>query len=641
MMQLPFDSFLPVSSWIAPRVCDLPSWKGVDRVCLDIETKDPDLRELGIGVRRDGDIIGVSFAFEDGKAFYLPWGHIGEGNLDRTECLKYLMDQAAVFEGVLTGANLPYDLDYLAEYLVIFHRADIRDIQVAEPIINEHRLKYGLEALCGIYKIPGKDEVLLKAAAQAFGVNPKKELYKIPPKYVGVYAEQDARAPLRILRKQERILEDLGLWKIYLMECALTPILIKMRRRGVLVDQNRLAILTTHVEKVKVDMCMEINRHTPIRLAPTDLKKAGAIGPILEFIGIKVPRTDVTKQFSIDKKFLDSIDHPIANMLKEARAMDTMHSFCKGLPRYITAAGRIHATTNQLKTDREDGGGSKGTVSGRCSMNSPNLQQQPIRHKTLGAVWRAIYRPEEGCQWTSCDYSAQEPRLTIHYAELTNCKGAKEAGDRFRNNPNEDAYAHMMKVTGMDRKTCKVIVLGSSYGMGGAKLCDSLGYPVERKKIDGTWRRVAGPQGQAVINKFHEEVPFIRQLAQKCVRKAKNVGVITTLLGRGVHFEKDDLGNFEYTYKALNRLIQGGSADQMKKAMIVADSLGIKIQLQVHDELDFSSKSPEHAAELAAAMRDATKLLVPSVVDTESGPSWGEINKEGRAQCQEFYKGAA
>ena len=625
---------------MAPRVCDLPSWRDVPRACIDIESNDPDLRELGIGVRRDGDIIGASFAFEDGQGFYLPWGHAGEGNLDREHCLQYLRDQAAVFEGVLTGANLPYDLDYLAENGVIFHRAQIRDIQVAEPLINEHRLRYGLDPLCEVYNLPGKDETLLREAAAIYKVNPKKGLYLLPAKFVGLYAEQDAHAPLRILRKQERLIEDQALWKIYMLECALTPILIKMRRRGVLVDQDRLAMLTTHVEKTKIDMCKAINRHTPINLAPTDLKKAAAIGPILEFLGLKVPRTAKTKQFSIDKDYLDSIDHPVANMIKEARAMDTMHSFCKGRTKHITPAGRIHPTFNQLKSDKE-GGGTKGTVSGRMSCTNPNTQQEPIRHKQLGAIWRGIYRPEPGCKWTSCDYSAQEPRLTIHYAELTKCKGAKEAGDRFRNNPTEDAYAHMMKVTGMDRKTCKVIVLGSSYGMGGAKLCDSLGYPVETKKIDGVWRRVAGPQGQAVINKFHEEVPFIRELARKCEKKAKNVGIITTLLGRGIHFEKDDLGNFEYTYKALNRLIQGGSADQMKQAMVIADKLGIKIQLQVHDELDFSSKSPAHAEELAQAMRDAVELLVPSVVDIESGDSWGEINEEGRAQCEEFYGRAA
>ncbi|MEE8181749.1 MAG: DNA polymerase, partial [Candidatus Thorarchaeota archaeon] len=148
-------------------------------------------------------------------------------------------------------------------------------------------------------------------------------------------------------------------------------------------------------------------------------------------------------------------------------------------------------------------------------------------------------------------------------------------------------------------------------------------------------------QGQAVINKFHNEVPFIRELAQKVERKAKNVGTIVTLLGRHIHFTKDELGNFEWTYKALNRLIQGGSADQMKKAMVIADQLGIKMQLQVHDELDFSSRSPAERAELAQAMRDAVPLLVPSVVDEESGDSWGEINEEGRVQCQEFYGAAA
>jgi DNA polymerase I-like protein with 3'-5' exonuclease and polymerase domains len=636
MYQLPFAAMLPQSNWVAPRVSDLPRWDDCTRVGLDCETSDPDLFTLGCGVRRDGRLIGVSFALEDGPGFYLPFGHEGEGNLDKGHCIQYLKDQAKNFKGIIGGANLGYDLDYLAEDQVIFKPKKFRDIQVAEPILNEHRLKYSLEAQAGIYNIPGKDESLLKEAAAVFQAHPKKELWKLPPRFVGGYAEQDAHLPLQILRKQERLLEDQDLWDIYDLESDLLPVLIKMRRRGVQVDQNRLAQITRHIVKMEQEMCDEINRHSMVHIAPSDLKKASALGPLLRSLGYEPPKTEKTGKDSITKDYLASLDHPVARMVNEARAFATMESFCNGMPKYITRDGRVHSTFNQLKSDRADGKSTKGTVSGRLSATHKNIQQEPVRHPTLGALWRGIYKPDYG-QWVSSDYSQQEPRLTIHYAELVGLAGAKEAGDRYRANPDEDSHQMMADLTGLDRKTAKNLFLGMCYSMGGAKFCRETGLPTEKKKINGRWMEVAGVEGQSLINQFNDTVPFVRALARECEKKAAVKGLIRTLLGRAIHFPVDDLGNFDWTHKALNRLIQGGSADQMKKAMVLADRAGIRIQLQVHDELDFSARTKEEANHLADIMRDAVPLLVPSKVDLEMGPSWGEIDEKGRAQCQEFY----
>lgn len=644
MHQLPFTAFLPQTSWVAPSVSSLPDWGSCKRVGFDIETKDPDLKKLGIGVRRDGKAIGVSFAFEDGPGFYLPFGHASEGNLDRDQVFDYLRDQSKKFTGVLGGANLPYDLDYMAEDGVIFKNASIRDIQIAEPLLNEHRLRYGLDPLAKVYNLSGKDETLLKETAALFQAHPKSELWKLPPKFVGGYAEQDARLPLKILRKQERLLEDQGLWSIYMLECELLPVLIKMRRRGVLVSLKRLDMVTAHLLKMEQELCDAINAKSMVRITPSDLKTTAALAPLIKSLGVELPKTAKTGKDSITKDFLAGLDHPIATMLNEARAFNTMRTnFCGQTYKFLTPQNRVHTTFNQLKSDKGDNDNlskkakTEGSVGGRLSAKLPSLQNQPIRHPTLGAVWRGIYLPEPGQLWASSDYSQQEPRLSVHYSELLNLPGAKAAGDRYRNDPSTDYHQMMADMTGLNRKDAKAVFLAKCYSMGGAKLCRTLGLPVRIKTIYGKKMEVAGVEGQKIIDQFSDRVPFIPKLAKLVEERALNKGIIRTLLGRAIHFPADPVGNFEWTHKALNRLIQGSAADQMKQAMVNLDKAGIKLQLQVHDEVDLSVKNKDHAERVAEIMRTSAPLLVPSKVDLEIGRSWGEIDIKGQEQCQEFY----
>jgi DNA polymerase I-like protein with 3'-5' exonuclease and polymerase domains len=213
-----------------------------------------------------------------------------------------------------------------------------------------------------------------------------------------------------------------------------------------------------------------------------------------------------------------------------------------------------------------------------------------------------------------------------------------EAAQQYRDNPLVDCHDMSAKITGLDRKDAKQIFLAVCYSMGGAKLCRQMGLETAIKELqDGRKIEVAGAEGQAILNQFDERMPFVRQLNKMVEKKAKRRGEIRTLLGRVIHFPTDEYGNFDWTHKALNRLIQGGSADQMKKAMIDADAAGIRLQLQVHDEVDFSATSMAEAEKLAQIMRDAVSLGVPSRVDLECGPSWGEIDEKGRKQCEDFY----
>jgi len=213
--------------------------------------------------------------------------------------------------------------------------------------------------------------------------------------------------------------------------------------------------------------------------------------------------------------------------------------------------------------------------------------------------------------------------LLTHYAHLMGCKGAAEAVKRWRENPQLDSYDPVAELCGIDRTPAKVIYLGICYGMGGGKMSASLGLPTVKKSIRSKLYDMAGPEGQAIIDQFDASVPYVREMSRKAKSTAETRGFIRTLLGRHCHFPVGQ-GGYEFTHKALSRLIQGGAADQMKRAMVEMDREGYFLQLQVHDEVDGSFDSRADAEHCSEIMRDCVQLEVPSIVDVECGASWGE-----------------
>jgi len=232
-VQLPM--FVPESDWRPPRLVDLPAWGDAKRVAIDCETNDKYLMQLGVGVRRGGYIAGVSIAIEDGPSFYLPVAHQGGDNMeDVGQTFDYLRYNAKRFKGEAVGANISYDLDYLWEQNIEFPEIKyFRDIQVADPLIYELHNSYSLDNIAKRYGLPGKDETFLREAAAAYGVDPKSGMWQLPARYVGRYAEVDVEQPLAALRRQERLIDEKDLWKIYNLESQVTPVLVRMRRRGV------------------------------------------------------------------------------------------------------------------------------------------------------------------------------------------------------------------------------------------------------------------------------------------------------------------------------------------------------------------------------------------------------------------------
>lgn len=665
---------------------NLPQWGLADCIGYDVETKDPRLKEkpsVGPGVyRKDGHVVGYGIAIENGPSLYLPIRHEGGDNLPEEGVIRYMQDESRRFKGQAILANGMYDVDWSENDGIIFKpEATLRDIQIAEPIIYELHHSMGLDSILERYGEPAKDEELLREAMLTYGLAGKKrndfksQLYKCPARYVGQYCEWDAAGPIRVFRKMEPRLTSMNLWDVFNLETKVMRVLLKMRKRGVLVDLDKLTKIEEWSLEEERKALAEIKRLTGIQLAVGSVWAKETLVPVFQSLGITLKKMKVKKngkpEYQIDKALMSVHvqDQPAIKALAWARKVNKLRtSFGASVRRSVCPDGRIHCSFKQIAVE-DDEGEEKGARFGRMSCVAPNLQQQPSRDE-FAQEWRSIYIPEHGTEWGCLDFSQQEPRWTTHFAASVNItpgsplarqlgwagklQGAEETCQAYWDDPTLDNHEFMAKLTGLKRKFAKNLYLGLCYGEGGAKLCHDLELPTAWAVIfkgrpgktifdtqeeameaienyDGVARyfETAGAEGQKIIDTFDARAPFIRKLAEVCKARAESTGCIRTAGGRLLHFPRKKDGSYDYTHKALNRLIQGTSADQMKTGMVLIDEQmpDFFLQLQVHDELD-ASGTREQFRQAAAIMRDCMgKTKVPFRVDVEAGPNWGYIEK--------------
>ena len=617
-MQIPL--FKPQTEWLPPE--EFPDLTQACEIAIDLETKDPNLNiRMGSGsVVGVGEVVGVSVATEDFCAYY-PIAHEGGGNMDRKMVLKWLKDLLLTPSDKIFH-NAMYDVCWLRS-LGLKINGRIIDTMIAAGLVDENRLRYDLNGVCRDYIKKGKDEAALYEAAKSWGVDPKAEMYKLPAMYVGSYAERDAQLTLELwqILKNEILIQDIG--AVFKMEMDLFPCLVDMRFLGVRVNQEQAAKEKKTLVEQEKKMLGEVLVNTGIEV---QIWAARSIAKVFDKLGLPYDRTVKTEAPSFTKNFLANHPHNVVKCIAKAREINKAHTTFIDTILKHSQKGRIHAEINQL---RSEGGG---TVTGRFSMNNPNLQQIPARNKELGPRIRSLFIPEEKCQWGCFDYNQQEPRLVVHYASLQNLYGVDEVVEAYKN---EDADFHKIVADMADipRTQAKTINLGLFYGMGKNKLQAELG--------------VSKMQAEDLFRTYHAKVPFVKMLMDAVMKRAQDSGKIRTLLGRLCRFplwEPNQFGIHKalphdqallehgpgirraYTYKALNRLIQGSAADMTKKAMIDLHKEGIIPHVQVHDELDISVKDDKEARQIVQIMETSVELEVPNKVDYESGENWGNIN---------------
>ena len=589
-------------------------------IAIDLETCDRNLTTHGSGwATGDGYVTGIAVATADWQGYY-PIAH-GGGNLNKKKVLDWFkgvakLDCDKIFH------NASYDLGWLRS-LGITVNGKIHDTMISSALIDENRYSFTLNSLAKEKLGETKNEDLLYKAAKEFGVDPKKEMYKLPSMHVGEYAEYDARLTYDLYVFNKKEIDEQNLHDIYDLETRLQPCLIDMRANGVRVDLEQAEVAKKLLAKREKELMQEIKK---ICGRDIEIWAAASIAKAFDHLNIPYPRTPKSGAPSFTKNFLSSNEHEIAQKIVEAREMNKANTtFIETILRH-QHKGRIHSEIHQMRSD--DGG----TVTGRFSYSNPNLQQIPARNEDIKKLIRSLFIPEEGKQWGMFDYSQQEPRLVVHYAFCDNLdvhsiiSGYREG----------DADFHQMvaDIAQIPRGQAKTINLGLFYGMGKNKLMNELG--------------IESAEAEEIINTYQSKVPFVKQLTYNVMDKASARGEIKTLLGRhcrfpfyeprefgkkGFYKTKEEaigaLGHGNYkragTYKAMNKLIQGSAADQTKKAMVdLYEQDGIIPHIQVHDELNISVENKSEALNIKNKMETCVDLHVPSKVDYAIVKNWGE-----------------
>jgi len=608
------------TEWVKPE--EFPDLRQADTIAIDLETYDPDLKSKGSGsIIGNGKVVGISVAV-DGYAGYFPFDHEGGGNLEKSKVIQWFTDVCQSPADKIFH-NAMYDVCWIRK-MGIKINGRIYDTMIAASLVNENRFRFDLNSLGWDYVGRGKNETELKVAAKEWGIDPKADMWKLPSMYVGNYAERDAELTLDLWKVMQKELSDQDLGAIFDLETDLFPCLVDMRFLGVKVNVER-----AHELKRDLTLQEEMLLHKIKKETGQDIQiwAARSIAKVFEKLKLPYERTVKTNAPSFTKNFLSSHEHPLVRMIAEIREINKAHTtFIDTIIRY-EHLGRIHADINQIRSD------SGGTVTGRFSYSNPNLQQIPARNKDLGPMIRSLFIPESNCEWGCFDYNQQEPRLVVHYASLDQDASVFNVRDAY-NTGNADFHTIVAKMADIPRPQAKVINLGLFYGMGKAKLQAELGVSKEK--------------AEELFSIYHAKVPFVKSLMKSVSNRAQQHGQIRTLLGRLCRFHLWEPNSFgmhkalpfkeasqehgpgsirrAYTYKALNKLIQGSAADMTKKSMLELYKEGIIPHIQIHDELDISVESDKQAKRIIEIMESAVDLEIPNKVDYESGKNWGDIH---------------
>ena len=607
------------SEWVQPDT--FPDLSGYDEIAIDLETRDPGIKDSGPGyIRKHGEVVGIAIAVDGWEAYY-PIAHETPPNMDKELVTRWLRKQCSYESVNYIFHNAFYDVGWLTT-MDIDIKGKIIDTLIAAPIVDENRFRFDLNSLVKDYLQESKSETQLREAAKMWGLDPKADLWKLPASHVGTYAEQDAAVTLRLWQHLQKEIAGQNLINIFQLETDLFPVLFEMKRKGVRVNLDKAEIIKNDLQKEEEKLLQSIKK-----LAGTSVEiwAAASVAKAFDALSIPYNHTETGKP-SFDKNFLSSHESPLAKMVVKAREINKARTtFIDSILKH-SHRGRIHAEIHQMRSDQG------GTVTGRFSYSNPNLQQIPARNQIIGPLIRSIFIPEKNHQWGIFDYSQQEPRLVVHYAAIKSFTGASKFVEAYQEEESTDFHSLVAEMADIGRKQAKTINLGLFYGMGKGKLMSQLGVDQET--------------ATDLLVAYHERVPFVKKLINDTMNKAGKKGYLRTLLGRRCRFDLWEPSNEwgskalplkeatnEYgesmikrawTYKALNRLIQGSAADQTKQAMVNLHKEGYTAHIQVHDELDFSIASEKDSANIKDIMENCVELLVPSKVDVELGESWGD-----------------
>ena len=584
----------------AHRICDFFRTKRI--LCLDTETTSTNAI--------DAELVGLCFAVEEHKAFYVAIPN------DREEALQYVNIFKPVYEDpaiLKIGQNLKYDYEVLKNYGVTLG-GKMFDTMLAHYVIQpelHHNMDYMAETLLH-YKTIHIDELIGPRGKH------QKSMRDLDPKDVYEYAAEDADITLQLKNVLEPKLKETGTENLFWnIEMPLVPVLADMELNGVRLDTDALhdtsMIFTERMNRLEQQIYEKAGE-------TFNISSPKQVGDILfgKMQIMEKPKKTKTGQYVTSEEVLQSLraKHPIVADILDYRGLKKLlGTYVEALPKLINKrTGHIHTSFNQALT-----------ATGRLSSSDPNLQNIPVRSED-GKEIRKCFVPEQDCMFFSADYSQIELRIMAHLSGDENMIEAFRQGfDIHAATAAKIWHKDIADVTSEERKKAKQANFGIIYGITTYGLA-------QRMEIDNR-------EARELIEGYFATFPKVRAYMEQAKEEARRKGYAETLFGRRRYLP--DITSKNGTVRgfaernAINAPIQGSEADIIKIAMIriwqrfKAENIRSKMILQVHDELNFSVYPDEKERVekiVLEEMQGAYQLQVPLIADAGWGKNWLEAH---------------
>ncbi|WP_158135543.1 DNA polymerase I [Photobacterium damselae] len=563
------------------------------------------------------NLVGVSFAVEEGKAAYVPVAHDyldAPEQLDRDWVLAQLKPLLEDPNQAKIGQNLKYDASVIARYGIEMQGIKY-DTMLESYVYNSVVGRHDMDSLALRY-LEHKNISFEEIAGKGKG---QLTFNQIDLEQAGPYAAEDADITLRLHNAlYPKVSADEKLLHVFSdIEMPLVPVLSRMERTGVLIDSMKLSAQSQEIaqrldelEKRAFEIAdQEFNLSSPKQLQAILFEKMGL--PVLKKTPSGTPSTneEVLQELALD--------YPLPKLILEYRGLAKLKStYTDKLPKMVNpATGRVHTSYHQAVT-----------ATGRLSSSDPNLQNIPVRNDEGRRIRQAFIAPQ-GYKVLAIDYSQIELRIMAHLS------GDKALLDAFCHGKDIHAATaaeilglSLDQVSSEQRRRAKAINFGLIYGMSAFGLA---------KQLD-----MGRGEAQEYMNTYFERYPGVLEYMETTRTVASEQGYVETLFGRRLYLpdikSRNGLRRKAAERAAINAPMQGTAADIIKRAMVLVDewigqqeSGRVRLLMQVHDELVFEVQESEIesvAQEIKTLMESAAQLDVPLIADIGYGENWDQAH---------------
>ena len=558
----------------------------------------------------DAELVGLSFAAEEGKAFYVPIPDNRKKAETIVNIFKPLYESPQIMK---VGQNIKYDMEVLMRYGVNLS-APMFDTMIAHYLLQpeqHHGMDYLAETLLDYETIHIDTLIGPRGKSQ-------KSMREVPPALVCDYAAEDADVTLRLHNVLKPRLKDAGMEQLfYEIEMPLVPVLAQMETDGVLLDTDALAetsrTFTERMREIEQDIYREAGHEF-------NIASPKQVGEVLfgEMKIVEKPKKTKTGQYVTSEEVLQQLrtKSPIVGKILQHRGLKKLlGTYVDALPKLINPrTGHIHTSFNQAVT-----------ATGRLSSSDPNLQNIPVRGED-GKEIRRCFIPEPGCLFFSADYSQIELRVMAHLSGDENMTEAFREGHDIHAATAARIYKESIDSVSRDQRTkAKRANFGIIYGITVFGLAERL--------------EISRDEARQLIDGYFDTFPRVRDYMERAKETAREHGYAETFFHRRRYLP--DITSHNATVRnfaernAINAPIQGSAADIIKIAMVrihrrfAEEGIRSKMILQVHDELNFSvlPEEKERVERIVLEeMQHAYPLSVPLVADSGWGANWLEAH---------------